>query len=118
MGLDFLREKRQPHRKTWNEQLLHLIDDLFVATSKHDRSARVFRSALEPSISCPKGTEVLLRKTSAGQVIVSQDIHSIATITEPSKDLLTALETHHGILPGRIHDCLTDLQVAEIEVEI
>lgn len=116
MGVDFLRNKRQPHKKAWNIQMLRKTDDLFVQEPK--RPSRVFRSSLQGAASVCNGSEVLIRRLSDGNVVISQDVCLIGGIDRPAGDLLAALDAHHGILAGRVYECFNDLGIVDIEAEI
>ncbi len=47
MAVEFIRNKRQPHLKAWNHQLLLKVEDLFTSSSETYR--QVIRSKLEPA---------------------------------------------------------------------
>jgi hypothetical protein len=116
MGVDFLRNKRQQHKKAWNSQMLLRTEDLFAAAPK--RPSRVFRSAVTAG-ACPRnGSEVLIRRLSDGNVVISQDISLVAAVNDPAKDLMNALERHDGILAGRVYECFDDLGIVDIETEL
>src|SRR3990167_1705209 len=103
MGVDFLRNKRQPHKKAWNLQMLRKTDDLFADEPK--RPNRVFRSTLQGAANLCNGSEVLIRRLRDGNV-------------RPASDLLRALDTHNGILAGRVYECFADLGIVDIEAEL
>lgn len=115
MGVDFLRNKRQPHKKAWNIQMLRRTDDLFAQEPKCP--GRVFRSSLQGAASLSNGSEILIRRLSDGNVVISQDVCLIGCIDRPAGDLLTALDAHHGILAGRVYECFGDLGIVDIEAE-
>ena len=116
MGVDFLRNKRQPHKKAWNLQILRKTDDLFADGPK--RPNRVFRSILQGSANLCNGSEVLIRRLSDGNVVISQDVSLVGGIDRPASDLLRALDTHNGILAGRVYECFADLGIVDIEAEL
>lgn len=116
MGVDFLRSKRQQHKKAWNSQMLLRTEDLFAGATKHP--SRVFRSSRQGDACLQTGSEVLIRLLNDGKVVVSQDINLVAAVDAPANDLIKALETHDGILAGRVYECFDDLGIVDIETEL
>ena len=55
---------------------------------------------------------------SDGNVVISQDVSLVGGIDRPASDLLRALDTHNGILAGRVYECFDDLGIVDIEAEL
>lgn len=116
MGIDFIRNKRQPHRKAWNNQLLLRSADMFGASTT--RPSVVFRCQAQEVHSLPQGSPLIVRQLADGSVVITQDAETITKVVAPSRDLQTALETHDRILAGRVYESFPDLGTLDIELEV
>jgi hypothetical protein len=116
MGIDFIRNKRQPHRKAWNTQLLRRSTDLF--TASQTRPSVVFRCQVQEANSLSQGAPLIVRRLGDGSVVITQDTQPITTVVAPSRDLQIALETHDRILAGRVYESFPDLKTFDIELEV
>lgn len=115
MGVDFLRSKRLLHTKAWNYQILRRADDIFSEPGK--QPSRVFRISMRGDARFCIGSEILIRRLSDGSVILAQEISHISHVEHPASELLIALDTHEGILAGRVYEYFDDLNVVDIETE-
>lgn len=94
MGTDFLRDKRQRHTKAWLGDMDEASFDLFADVSK---LTRIIRARATTPTALVVDQHVTLRLLEDGDVVASDGIHAVASVTKPSVALRQQLKESNGI---------------------
>jgi len=114
MGTDFLRSKREKHRKAWAARVASAGGDWLAAQAG---IARVFRGKANTPETLVREQTVLLRLLPDNSVVASCDIHQVAQLNKPTEALIDCLRNHHGVVPAKVHRVLKTANAVDFRLE-
>lgn len=115
MGTDFLKNKRDRHRKAWRRNVMNAANgDLFVAAAP---VRRVVKAKCEADVRLKRNDQVLLRLTPTGSVAVCQGVFQVAEIEKPRKSLVLKMKDRQCMAYGQVRRVKAKEQLLEVALE-
>lgn len=115
MGTDFLRNKRDRHKKSWRRNVAWAgSSDLFVANAP---VRRVFKAKCDADVRLKRNEQVLLRLLPTGSVAVCQGVFQVAEIEKPRKSLVLKMKERQCLAYGQVRRVKPKEHLLEVTVE-
>ena len=114
MGTDFLRNKRERHKKAWRHGIARVENDWIAGVP---RVTRVFRAKCDGPIGLAVNQTVVLRLVGDNQVVASVGIHELATLVRPSLALVDRLKASQGMGVAKVQRASSSAHRVDLVVE-
>lgn len=115
MGTDFLKNKRDRHKKSWRRNVAWAANnDLFVASAP---VRRVVKAKCEADVRLKRNEPVLLRLMPTGSVAVCQGVFQVGEIEKPRKSLVLKMKDRQCMAYGQVRRVKPKEHLLEVTVE-